>query len=318
MNSLDLEVLMTADKWYQQQRPCLLLTVVKTWGSSPRPVGAMAVLARDGQLFGSVSGGCIEDDLIERIRQGEPGYKLSTSTPQLLSYGLSSDAAHRFGLPCGGTLQLMCEPISEQSRLTDLLQSIQAARLVERRLNLHTGEVQLHPAHPDSALQMHDDFLCTVHGPRWRILIIGAGQLSRFFAEIAHRMEYQVSVCDPREEYHAEWNLPEVPLLHIMPDDAVIAMQPDSRSAIIALTHDPKLDDLALIEALKSEAFYVGALGSRSNQEKRRQRLQLFELSAEQIARLHGPVGLHIGSKTPAEIAISVLAELTACKNRVR
>ncbi len=318
MDSLDLEVVKTAGKWLQQQRPCQLLTVVKTWGSSPRPVGAMAVLANDGQLFGSVSGGCIEDDLIERIQQQQPGYELKPSAPHLITYGLSSDAAHRFGLPCGGSLQLLCEPVSAKSRLGELLDAVQAARLVERRLNLHTGEVDYHPADPTSSLQIDEHFLRTIHGPRWRILVIGAGQLSRFFAEIAHRMDYQVSVCDPREEYHAEWDLPEVPILHSMPDDAVIAMQPDCRSAIIALTHDPKLDDLALIEALKSEAFYVGALGSHSNQEKRRQRLQLFELGTEQIARLHGPVGIHIGSKTPAEIAISVLAELTACKNRVR
>lgn len=317
MDSLDLEVLRTADKWLQQQRSCQLLTVVKTWGSSPRPVGAMAVLASDGQLFGSVSGGCIEDDLIARIRQQNPGDDLRPATPQLITYGLTSDDAHRFGLPCGGSLQLVCEPLSDKSKLKELLLSIQTARLVERRLNLHTGEVEYHPAHPASSLLCNDDLLRTIHGPRWRILVIGAGQLSRFFAELAHRMDYQVSVCDPREEYHAEWDLPEVKLDTIMPDDAVIAMQPDCRSAIIALTHDPKLDDLALIEALKSDAFYVGALGSRSNQEKRRERLQLFDLSAEQIARLHGPVGLPIGSKTPAEIAISVLAELTACKNQV-
>lgn len=316
MDSLDLEVLQTCEKWRLQQRPCQLLTVVKTWGSSPRPVGAMAVLAHDGQLVGSVSGGCIEDDLIARIREQETPYKREDLLPQLISYGLTSDAAHRFGLPCGGSLQLVCEPITEKSRIAELLANIHQARLVQRQLVLATGAVTLSPANQDAALHINDSVLTSIHGPRWRILIIGAGQLSRFFAKIAHSMDYQVTICDPREEYNADWDTPAIQLVTTMPDDAVIAMRPDCRSAIIALTHDPKLDDLALMEALKSDAFYVGALGSRSNQEKRRARLRLFDLSQAQIDRLHGPVGLSIGSKTPAEIAISILAELTAYKNR--
>jgi xanthine dehydrogenase accessory factor len=149
------------------------------------------------------------------------------------------------------------------------------------------------------------------------LLIIGAGQLSRMLAQIASAMDYHVTVCDPREEYRAGWPLPDVPLVHAMPDDLVLEMQLDSRSAVVALTHDPKLDDMALMEALKTDAFYIGAIGSRANNAKRRERLLQFDLSAEQIARLHGPIGLYIGSKTPPEIAISILAEMTAIKNGV-
>jgi xanthine dehydrogenase accessory factor len=130
-------------------------------------------------------------------------------------------------------------------------------------------------------------------------------------------MEYQVTVCDPREEYRGSWHVPGVDVVHEMPDDQVIAMRLDARSAVVALTHDPKLDDLALMEALKSPAFYVGAIGSRANNAKRRERLRLFDVTDAELARLHGPVGLYIGSKTPAEIAISILAELTAAKNGV-
>ena len=167
------------------------------------------------------------------------------------------------------------------------------------------------------ALQISAAALTTIHGPRWRLLIIGAGQLSRFVAQIAVGMEYHVTVCDPREEYRDGWQVPGVQVVHAMPDDLVIEMQLDARSAVVALTHDPKLDDLALIEALKSDAFYVGAIGSRVNNAKRHQRLALFDITPAQLARLHGPIGLYIGSKTPSEIAISILAEMTAVKNGI-
>ena len=149
------------------------------------------------------------------------------------------------------------------------------------------------------------------------MLVIGASQLSKYLAQIAVGLDYQVTVCDPREEYTDTWDVPGVTLVRTMPDDTVRAMRLDERCAVVALTHDPKLDDLALLEALKSPAFYVGALGSRANNAKRRERLREFDLSDAQIARLHGPIGLYIGSRTPPEIAISILAEVTAVKNAV-
>ena len=159
--------------------------------------------------------------------------------------------------------------------------------------------------------------LTTVHGPRYRMLVIGAGQLSKYLAQIAVGLDYQVTVCDPREEYTETWDIAGITLVKTMPDDTVIDMKLDERCAVVALTHDPKLDDLALMEALKSPAFYVGALGSRANNAKRRKRLEEFDLTPEQIARLHGPIGLYIGSRTPPEIAVSILAEITAVKNGV-
>jgi xanthine dehydrogenase accessory factor len=167
------------------------------------------------------------------------------------------------------------------------------------------------------SLQVSESALTSIHGPRWRLLIIGAGQLSRFLAQIAVGMDYSVTVCDPREEYREGWHVEGVQVVHAMPDDLVVEMKLDSRCAVVALTHDPKLDDLALMEALKSEAFYVGAIGSRSNDEKRRERLLEFDLTPDQLEKLHGPIGLYIGSKTPSEIAISILAEMTAVKNDV-
>lgn len=313
MDSIDLEVLKTSAGWIAGGHRCQLVTVVKTWGSSPRPVGATLAICDDGTVVGSVSGGCIEDDLIEHVRR----HGIVRQLPEIVSYGISADEAHRFGLPCGGTIELAIEPLHGESGVAELLARLENHELVERRLDLRTGTVSLQTAAPGAALQLDAEALTTQHGPRWRLLIIGASQLSRFVAQIATAMDYHVIVCDPREEYRGGWNVPGVQLLHAMPDDLVLDLQLDSRSAVLALTHDPKLDDLALMEALKSPAFYVGAIGSRVNNAKRRERLLQFDVTAEQLSRLHGPVGLYIGSKTPAEIAISILAEMTAVKNGV-
>jgi xanthine dehydrogenase accessory factor len=156
-----------------------------------------------------------------------------------------------------------------------------------------------------------------VHGPRWRLVLIGAGQLTRYLAEMARMLDYHVAVIDPREEYAAGWDLAGVPLERGMPDDVVRSLNLDGHSAMVALTHDPKLDDLALMEALKSAAFYVGAIGSKKNNDARRERLREFDVSDEEIARLRGPVGLYLGSKTPPEIAVAILAEMTAVRHGV-
>lgn len=313
MDSIDLEVLKTCELWLTAGHQVVLVTVISTWGSSPRPVGATLAICEDGRVVGSVSGGCIEDDLIARVKQ--EGIKLAL--PELLTYGITADEAHRFGLPCGGTIQLALEPLSEKSRISELLLGLSRHELVARRLALDSGFVTLSLAQPEASLCLSETALTSIHGPRWRLLIIGAGPLSRFLASIAVGMDYQVTVCDPREEYRDGWQVAGVQLLHAMPDDLVLEMRLDSRSAVLALTHDPKLDDLALMEALKSPAFYVGAIGSRLNNAKRRERLKEFDLTEDQLARLHGPVGMYIGSKTPAEIAISILAQLTAVKNHV-
>jgi len=313
MDSIDLEVLKTSADWITAGHRCELVTVIKTWGSSPRPIGATLAICDDGRVVGSVSGGCIEDDLIAHVRT----HGIERSVPEIVSYGISADEAHRFGLPCGGTIELAIEPLTAHSRIAELLERLERHELVQRTLDLHSGAVELTQAPNGAVMQVNERQMVTLHGPRWRLLIIGAGQLSRFLAQIAIAMDYHVIVCDPREEYRAGWHVDGVQLVHAMPDDLVLELKLDHRSAVVALTHDPKLDDLALMEALKSDAFYVGAIGSRVNNSKRRERLLQFDVTPEQLARLHGPIGLYIGSKTPAEIAISILAELTAVKNAV-
>ena len=313
MDSVDLEVLKSSARWLEQGHRALLVTVVKTWGSSPRPEGAMLVVRDDGAVVGSVSGGCIEDDLIDRVRQRG----IEQTKPEAVKYGISAEEAHRFGLPCGGTIQLVLEPLTEASGIAALCDAVEDGRLVARTLDMETGVARLGPAQATDGVDFNEKRLLTIHGPRYRMLVIGAGQLSRYLCNIAVGLDYQVTVCDPREEYTDEWDVPGTKVVRTMPDDTVLDMKLDERCAVIALTHDPKLDDLALMEALKTPAFYVGALGSRRNNAARRERLKEFDLTETELARLHGPVGIYIGSRTPPEIAVSILAEVTAAKNGV-
>ena len=315
MESLDLRVLSDALAWKQAGHRVTLVTVVETWGSAPRPPGALLAVRDDGLVSGSVSGGCVEDDLIARIQAGE--YE-QLSHPSMVAYGVTKEEASRFGLPCGGTLRLVQEPVQDTAWIEEVLARTQAHQLVARTVSLKDGAVQLRDAQRGEALHFDGITLTTLFGPRWRLLLIGAGQLSQAVAQMAGMLDFEVLVCDPREEYAATLQMSGVTRVMGMPDDVVTALHPDAHTAIVALTHDPKLDDLALLEALNSDAFYVGALGSRRNQATRKVRLaEHFDLSDEALARLHGPVGLHLGAKTPAEIAISIMAEIVQVKNHV-
>jgi len=313
LQDADREVLEAAARWVAAGSSAWLYTVVRTWGSSPRPLGSMLALREDGRMAGSVSGGCIEDDLIDRVRREGIGIV----KPEAVKYGITAEEAHRFGLPCGGTIQLVLEPLTEASGIRTLLETVERGALVARTLDLASGRATLGPANATDGVDFDDTRLLTIHGPRYRMLVIGAGQLSRYLCQIAVGLDYQVTVCDPREEYTDTWDVPGTALVRTMPDDTVLDMKLDERCAVIALTHDPKLDDLALMEALKTRAFYVGALGSRRNNAARRERLKEFDLSDAELVRLHGPVGIYIGSRTPPEIAVSILAEVTAAKNGV-
>ena len=314
MDNLDLGVLRVAAGWRAESRGVVLGTITRTWGSAPRPVGSLVAVRDDGLITGSVSGGCIEDDLVAQLRAGS----LALDRPAPLRYGVGAEEARRFGLPCGGTLELMLEPLGPQSALDELLARLSRGERVRRTLDLATGTVTLQPAERGAdALTLTEAQLVSHHGPQWRLLVIGAGQMTDYLAQMAQALGYGVTVCDPREEYADGFALPGVALTRDMPDDVVEGFQVDDATAIVALTHDPKLDDLALMEALKGPAFYVGAIGSRVNQAKRRARLaEHFGLSAEQLDRLHGPVGLDIGARTPPEIALSILAEMTAVRYR--
>jgi xanthine dehydrogenase accessory factor len=293
--STDREILETAITWLKQGSPPALVTVARTWGSSPRPAGSLMLMREDGVCSGSVSGGCVEDDLVQRYRDGQ----IDTSLPATIDYGINRQEATRLGLPCGGRLELLVEQLDSVAGLQTLLNRIMANELVTRRVCLTTGEVSLHPAMADDDFYYSDAALGKTFGPRWQILLIGAGHLSEYVAQLALMLNYRVVICDPRTSGLEQSAFDGCETVSSMPDDAVRRYASHARSIVVALTHDPVLDDMALLDALSSPAFYVGAIGSRLNCEKRRARLKTMGITAAQLQRLHAPVGLAIGSHTP-------------------
>lgn len=316
MESLDLRVLSESLAWKRAGHSVTLVTVVETWGSAPRPPGALLAVRGDGVVSGSVSGGCVEDDLIARIRRGEHSREISTDKPSMIAYGVTKAEAARFGIPCGGSLRLVQEPLIDTAWIEQILQRTAAHELVARTLTLSTGTVSLSTAQRSDTFAFDGLTLKTTFGPKWRLLLIGAGQLSQAVAQMASMLDFEVLVCDPREEYAALLPTRGTTRVLGMPDDVVRELNADAHTAIVALTHDAKLDDMALMEALQSNAFYIGALGSQRSTSARKARLkEHFELTDVQLARLHGPVGLWLGAKTPAEIAVSIIAQIVQVKN---
>jgi xanthine dehydrogenase accessory factor len=333
MENLDVTVLRQLRDWRLSGKRALLATVVRTWGSSPRPVGSIMALCETGAVVGSVSGGCIEDDLIDRFTKAYAGNSgqgadraipgmeraIPAGAPQFIKYGISADEAHQFGLPCGGTLELLLEFDPDAAQLAQLVSALEAGRLMLRSVAIASGQVAQSEASAPQELSVSPTHLLNTFGPEYRMLLIGAGQLAEYLATMALFNGFAVTVCDPREEYRGAWSVPQAKLVTEMPDDVVKAFRPDRRSCVLALTHDPKLDDLALLEALQSQAFYIGAIGSRRNNALRHARMkEHFEQTDDSLARLRGPIGIYIGSKMPSEIAVSIMAEVLAVKNGVK
>ncbi|MFA5702304.1 MAG: XdhC family protein [Advenella sp.] len=315
MENLDVMVLRTLLEWRQLGQKAVLVTVVRTWGSSPRPIGSIMALSENGATVGSVSGGCLEDDLILRFGSSSG---IQDGPPELIKYGVTADEAHQFGLPCGGTIELFLEFNPEVNALSGLVAELDAGNLMNRVVRVDDGNVMLVRAPAPTPLRLEGGFLSSCFGPEYRMLIIGGGQLSEYLATMALFCGFDVTVCDPRLNADKQWSIPRAKLTTLMPDDAVDAFRPDARTCIVALTHDPKLDDLALLQALETDAFYVGAIGSRKNSHARKERMiKHFDQTEASLARLRGPIGVYIGSKTPSEIAVSVMAEILAVKNAV-
>jgi xanthine dehydrogenase accessory factor len=309
MRTLDHEVLQQALHWCQHNHSPWLCTIVHSQGSAPRPLGSMLTCLSNGQQVGSVSGGCVEDDLLERLHAGE----FDDSSPQVIEYGVSAEQNERLGLPCGGRLHLLLQRLGREDEawLDETLQAMEQRRCIEREYSLISGDTTLTAVEHFSALEISQTSLRQCFGPRMRMLLVGAGQLAQNLAELALAMDYEVLVTDTRQQLLSQWDGPELPLIQGMPDDVVRAQACDKFSVVITLTHDPRIDDMALMEALGTDAWYVGALGSPRTTQKRLARLKELEIPENHIARLHAPVGLAIGSKTPIEIAVAIMAELT-------
>ena len=316
MKALEHEVLLSARHWLDAGKAVYLCTIVACVGSSPRPVGSLLACTSLGDQFGSLSGGCVEEDLLIKIREGE----FASGNLCIVEYGVSAEDNERLGLPCGGRLKVLVQTLGNNCRdhgwMAQVLDALEGRRCVRRLVALSSGVTELDYPVSFQPLQLSSDTLSQSFGPRMRMLLVGAGQLSQSLAELAVAMDYEVTIADPRPEMLQQWRGPDVELVGGMPDDVVRSRVVDKHSIVITLTHDPRIDDMALMEALTTQAWYVGALGSRKTTEKRLQRLRALDLTAQQLECLHAPVGLDIGSKTPIEIAISILAEITALRSR--
>ena len=317
MQAVDLEVLRMARDWLRAGEACWVATVVATWGSSPRPVGSLFACNKGGHVVGSLSGGCVEDDLLDKLTSGE----LAADHPQFFKYGITAEETERLGLPCGGQLDIIVEPHAPGSASLQhfelLASQLEARRSVSREVDLRSGRFVASATDHFTPLSWNDQnqVLQQTLGPRLQLFIIGAGMVSQYLAHMAKALDFDITVCDPRDHLLADFPADGVRLIADMPDDAVRQYASDPASAIVALTHDPRIDDMGLMEALKTDAFYIGAMGSSRTSANRRLRLQALDITDAELARLHAPIGLPIGSRTPPEIAIAILAEITAVRH---
>jgi xanthine dehydrogenase accessory factor len=308
----DIAVLSAAAAWLREGRRVALGMVLRTWGSSPRPPGSLLAMNDSGNYCGSLSGGCVEETLVARYADGD----IAGPQPTRIDFGVDRQEASRMGLPCGGRLEVLVEELGDAQQTEALLERLARGELVARTLDCVTGRVSLQAGRDGPELAICDDRVTKTFGPAWQLLLIGDGQLARHLASMASQLDYRVTICDPRELYKAP--MPDgIAMTDTMPDDAVRNISDQARTAIVTLAHDPKQDDLGLSAALESGAFYIGALGSRQSAQARNRRLESLGYSRADIARIHGPAGLSIGSKRPAEIALSILAQITAIRNGI-
>ena len=311
-------------QWLGSEQSVWLCTILKTWGSSPRPVGAMMACTPEGDLIGSISGGCIEEDFLEQLRNGQLKQRFHEegSVPFVVKYGVTAEEQARLKLPCGGQLHVLLELIepTDQNKgmFARLLDALEQHTSISRIVNLESGAISTADESRDDAVVIQGNRMSHSLSPMYRLLLLGAGDVAKYVAEMARGLEYDVTLCDPRPNYLDNWEVEGVEKTSRLPDDVVRERFSNPYSGIVALAHDPRVDDMALMEALKTEAFYVGAMGSERTSAARRERLPELGLSQEEIERLHAPIGFQIESKTPAEIAISIMAEVTAEKYRAR
>ncbi len=289
-----------------QSEDVYLCTVISTWGSSPRPPGAIMVWSEKGGT-GSISGGCVEQDLFERFISGEFKHK----TPCIIRYGDGSETGKKVRLPCGGIMQVLvervcCESLSTWQRISSQLKLRQG---LVRVVDLITGQWAYENAKPMPVIHEKTK-LKHYLGPSRKLLIVGANQVSYYLANFTRSLDFLVTVCDPGERVTTDFQDGEVEFIARYPDGIVDQGFSDANSAVVAVSHDPRLDDMALMEALPSQAFYVGAMGSKRTSEARRERLRQLEVPEAALLRLHAPIGIAIGSKTPSEIAVSIAAHL--------
>jgi xanthine dehydrogenase accessory factor len=322
MQSSQQHIITNVFQWLSDGKPVWLCTILKTWGSSPRPVGSMMACTLDGEIVGSISGGCIEEDFLEQLRDGSLKAEFDAQgKPFVVKYGISAEQAARLRLPCGGQLHVLLEfivpDIDAKQLFGELASALEKHQRISREVDLRTGAMAVRHSVAGESVLLSEDTLLHGLSPRYKLLLLGAGDVARYVAQMALALEYDVTLCDPRPDYLGSWHVDGVQVTSELPDDVVRDHFSDPFSGVIALAHDPRVDDMALMEALKTQAFYVGAMGSDRTSANRRLRLPELGLTAAEIDRLHAPIGFQIGSKTPAEIAIAVMAEVTAVRHKI-
>lgn len=312
----------TALDWHRSGNGSALATVVETWGSAPRPVGSQLAISGQGAFVGSVSGGCVEGAVVEEARAA-----MDDGQPRMLAFGVSDDEAFAVGLACGGTIRVLVEPVGmalPETLLARLVEARAQRKAVAYTVNLETWERSLKPR----GMDFEDRFLAdrsgiegaefvAIHNPPLRMVIVGAVHIAQRLVGMARSCGYDTRIIDPRDAFASAARFPAETISHEWPDTAMQDFGLDQRTAVVTLTHDAKLDDPAIVAALRSEVFYLGCLGSTRTHAKRVARLIEAGFSEAEISRIHAPVGLDIGAKSPAEIAVSIMAEIT-CRLRKR
>ncbi|MDJ0994313.1 MAG: XdhC family protein [Dinoroseobacter sp.] len=310
-------------EWHRAGKGAVIATVVETWGSAPRPVGSQLVISGEAELAGSVSGGCVEGAVVAEALDA-----VESGTASSMTFGVSDDEAFAVGLACGGQIRVIVEPVGahiSEDMLAELVAARAAREPIALAVNPETWERRL--VRPDTTDPLaaaladraradksgfEDDWFLGVHNPPLRMVVVGAVHIAQPLLTMARLAGYDPVLVDPREAFGSESRFPGETILHDWPDAALSAHGLDARTAVVTLTHDPKLDDPAIKVALGSGCFYLGCLGSTRTHAKRVARLEEAGFTADQIGRIHAPVGLDIGAKSPAEIAISIMAEITA------
>jgi len=310
-------VLASVHDWLAEGEQVWLCTIIETWGSSPRPAGSWLAVSESGRWRGSVSGGCLEEDLLRRATDD------GNSSPRVVEYGITDDDRDHFQLPCGGRILLLVEPLTAErsaSHIDEVCRALGERRPIVREVRVDSGNAHTASAEPRARNGVVFDGSVVRHTlqPECRLLLIGAGEVARHVFDFASATGFEVTLCEPRDTFAEGWNYPHIPVSRRLPDDLVAEAFQDPWCGILALAHDPRVDDMGLLAALQTPAFYVGAMGSRKTSGARRSRLASLGLDEAVLARLRAPIGVDIPSKTPAEIAVSIVADLVAARHDLR
>jgi len=313
MNELD-DILTPLSVWLKDKKKVALATVISTWGSSPRPVGGQMAIDSNGQIIGSVSGGCIEGAVIT-----EGINSINDGKTRVKDYGITNDMAWEVGLACGGELKVLIQPLNIEDELVfHIVNNIKKRELTKVKINCLTGSRKIDNSITNE-LSYYDkqknEFIHIID-PKPRLFIVGAVHIAQALISIARNADFEIILIDPREHFATQERFPNCKILNEWPDEALSNFTLDQATHLVTLTHDPKIDDPALIHVLKRNIGYIGSLGSKKTHQKRCDRLLHLNFSKNDLSKIHGPIGLDIRAKTPAEIAISIMGEIVSFRRQ--